>query len=341
MRRLLLVFLVATACGGKQKSTTPPPPLPEESKAQEKPVEPPKEQAKKEEEPPLPKGPVDVPIPAGTVTVKLVKAGSGKKAPLKLAPKAGDKQSLQLAVDFSGKQTMPAELGGGTEAQINPTVIFNADLEAKEVAADGATKFQMTINGVDSKDVAGAKNTADEVKKEFASLAGWTVLGAVNPNGSTSDMTIHIEKPDRSTPNGLEILGISLMPIWPVFPTEPIGAGAKWTVTRTAKLMGKLDVTNTTDYELVSKKSKVWTLKGTTKVTGTDQEFGDEGKKAKFGGIAGSGSSEATISEGALLPTAKHSTKTDFTATVDAPEAPSKSIALVFHLEQTNAVTPK
>ncbi|HEX5060485.1 MAG TPA: hypothetical protein VFV99_14055 [Kofleriaceae bacterium] len=341
MRRLLLVFLVATACGGKQKSTTPPPPLPEESKAQEKPAEPPKQAEKAPEEPPLPKGPVDVPVPSGTVTVKLIKAGSGKKVPLKLAPKAGDKQAIELAVDFSGKQTMPPELGGQTESQVNPTVIFNADVEAKEVGADGATKFEMTIKGVDAKDVAGAKNTGEEVKKEFGSLAGWTVLGAVNPNGSTSDLTIHIEKPDRATQSGLEILGISLMPIWPVFPTEPIGPGAKWTVTRTSKLMGKLDVTNTTDYELVSKKGKVWTLKGTTKVTGTDQEFGDEGKKAKFGGIAGTGSTEATYNDGALLPTAKHSTKTDFTATVDAPEAPSKTIALVFHLEQTNAVTPK
>jgi len=339
MRRLLFVFLVAAACGGKQKSTTPPPPLPE-TKAEPKPVEPPKEEPK-EAEAPVPKGPVDVRLPSGTVTVKLIKAGSGKKVPLKLAPKAGDKQSLELAVDFSGKQTLPPELGGATEAQINPTVIFLADVEAKEVGADGATKFQMTISGVDSKDVAGAKNTSAEVKQQFGSLAGWTVLGAVNPNGSTSDLTIHIEKPDQATPSGMEILGISLMPIWPVFPSEAIGAGAKWTVTRTAKLMGKLDVTHTTDYELVSKKGKAWTLKGTTKVTGAEQEFGEDGKKAKFGGIAGTGSTEATYNDGALLPTAKHSTKTDFTATVDAPEAPSKSIALVFHLEQTNAVTPK
>lgn len=341
MRRSLFVIVVAlAACGGKQKSTTPPPPLPE-PKAEAKP-EPPKEEPK-EEAPAIPKGPLEVTLPQGQVTVKLVSAGKGKKAPLKLAPKAGDKQSMELAFDFSGKQTMSPELAPPTE-QINPTVVLLADVEAKEVGADGATKFQLTINGVDARDVAGAKNTGAEVKEELGTLAGTTINGAVNANGSTSDLTVRVEKPDQRTFGAMEILGMSLMPMWPVFPTEAIGPGAKWTVTRTVKLMGRLDVTHTTDYQLVAKKGKAWTLKGTTKITGAEQELGSEKEKAKFGGIGGSGSTEATVNEGALLAQTKQSVKTDFTATteapVDGPDKPLKPIALMFHLEQTNVLTP-
>jgi hypothetical protein len=131
MRRSLLPFLIAAAaCGGKQKSTTPPPPLPE-TKAEAKPAEPPKEEKPKEEKPPVPAGPVELTFEAPKVTVKLVNAGKGKKAALKLAPKAGDKQSLDLTLDFAGKQELPPEYGGKVE-QVTPTIVLSTAIEAKE-----------------------------------------------------------------------------------------------------------------------------------------------------------------------------------------------------------------
>src|SRR5262245_40042653 len=110
MRRSLIVFLVAAACGGgSKKSTTPPPPLPEPT-AQAKPE--PKEEPKEAEKPQVPAGPVEITLPAPKVTVKLVSPGKGKKIPLKHTSKAGDKQVIELTMDFAGKQTAPPELGG-------------------------------------------------------------------------------------------------------------------------------------------------------------------------------------------------------------------------------------
>jgi hypothetical protein len=328
MRRLLCVFLVAAACGGSKKSTTPPPPLPE-PKAEAKP-EPPKEEAKPAE-PPVPQGPVELTLPAPKVTVKLVNGGKGKKAPLKLAAKAGDKQSVELTLDFSGKQTV-----AGTEtADVAPTVVLLADVEAKEVGTDGTTKFQLTISGIDARDVAGARNTGAEFKEELKSLTGATIAGAVNANGSISDLVLRVEKPDAKTLGAMELVGMSLMPMWPILPTEAIAPGAKWQVTQTAKVAGRLEVTHTIDYQLISKKGKAWAIKGSTKVSGTDQEI----EKAKFGSISGSGSSEATINEGALLPLTKQSVKTDFVANVE-PQ-PNQKVSLSFHLEQANGITPK
>jgi hypothetical protein len=338
MRRSLFLVLVAVAaCGGKQKSTTPPPPLPEPKTAEAKPAEPAKQEPK-EAQPQVPTGPVELTLPAPKVTVKLVSPGKGKKAPLKLTSKAGDKQVVELTLDFAGEQQFPAELGG-TSKQVAPTVVLVADVEAKEVATDGATKFQMTISGVDARDVPGAKSTGAEFKEELTSLNGATIHGAVNANGAISDLTFRVEKPDQRTAGAMDLVGMSLMPMWPVLPAEAIGPGAKWTVTQTAKVAGQLEVTHTTDYQLVSKKGKEWMIKGTTKVTGAEQQIGDGVQKATFGGISGSGSKEATIAEGALLPSAKQSVKTDFTAT--AEPAPNQKVSLVFHLEQTNGITPK
>jgi hypothetical protein len=332
MRRSLFVILVAAAaCGGKQKSTTPPPPLPEP--VAEKKPEPPKPEPE-EPKPQIPQGPVSLKLEAPKVTVKLVNAGKGKKAAFKMTSKAGDKQAVELTMDFAGKQTAPPELGGSSE-QVAPTVVLLADVEAKEVATDGATKFHMTISGVDARDVPGAKTPGAEFKNELLSLTGATIAGAVNANGSMSDLTLTVEKPDQNTLGAMGLLKLSLMPIWPVLPKEAIGPGAKWQVAVTTKVADRLEVTQTTDYQLVSKKGKTWTIKGTTKVTGTEQDI--EG--AKFGGIGGTGTTEATINEGALLPAAKQSVKTDFTAT--AEPQPNQKVSLVFHLEQSNAVTPK
>lgn len=334
MRHLLFATLIAAAaCGGKQKSTTPPPPLPEPQVAEQKPAEPPKEEAK-EPEPQVPEGPLALTLPAPEVTVKLVSPGKGKKAPLKLATKAGDKQAIELTMDFAGKQTAPPELGGSSE-QVAPTVVLLADVETKEVGSDGATKFLMTISGVDARDMPGAKTPGAEFKQELLSLTGATIDGAVNPNGSTSDLTLRVEKPDKNTAGAMGLLKLSLMPMWPVLPSEAIAPGAKWTVTQTAKVADRLEVTQTTNYQLVSKKGKAWKIKGTTTVTGAEQDI--EG--AKFGSIGGSGTSEVTISEGMLLPLAKHTVKTDFTAT--AEPAPNQKVSLVFHLEQANGITPK
>jgi hypothetical protein len=337
MRRSFFVILVAAAaCGGKQKSTQPPPPLPEPV-AEKKPVEPPKEEPK-EVKPQIPQGPVELTLPAPKVTVKLVTPGKGKKAAFKVTTKAGDKQAIELTMDFAGKQTAPPELGGPSE-QVAPTVVLLADVESKEVATDGATKFNMTISGVDARDVPGSKTPGAVFKSELQTLVGATIQGAVNSNGSTGDLTLRVEKPDQSTQGVMELLRLSLMPIWPVLPTEAIAPGAKWQVAITTKVAGRLEVTQTTDYQLVSKKGKVWTVKGTTKVAGVEQVIGEGQEKATFGGISGTGSHEVTVNEGALLPTAKQSVKTDFTAT--AEPAPNQKVSLLFHLEQANAVTPK
>jgi hypothetical protein len=332
--------LVAAGCGGgSHKSTTPPPPLPEtkaeatpppEAKAEEKPAP-----------PPAPTGPVEVTLAAPKSTVKLVNAGKGKKEVLKLTPKAGDKQPVEIAMDFAGKQIMPQELGG-TQESIAPTVVLGGQLETKDVGADG-TSFQVTIDSVDAKEVTGSKTPAAEFKSHLASLNGMTIAGNVATNGSTGDLKLRVEKPDPSAKEALDLIHLSLLPMWPVLPTEPVAPGAKWTVTTMQKLADQVDVTQTTDYQLVSHKGNDWVVKGTTKITGADQELPTQGAKMKVGKIVGSGTTDATISAGSLSPASKQTLETSFEATItgQGQDGKEQTISLKFELKQGNAVTSK
>ena len=120
---LFAIVLALAACGGKQK-TVDPVPLPPE----------PKEEAKKEpepkpaepEKPAVPEGPMVLTLEAAQPTVKLVSGGKGKKVALKVAPKEGAKQTVEVALDFQGGQDGPAEAGGKVD-QIAPTVVLAAD----------------------------------------------------------------------------------------------------------------------------------------------------------------------------------------------------------------------
>ena len=92
-------------------------------------------------------------------------------------------------------------------------------------------------------------------------------------------------------------------------PTQPLGVGAKWQSTTATRLADKLAVTQVTDYELVGHDGPAWRIRGTTRITGKDQDI--EGAKASD--ISGAGTSETTITEGALYPAHKASLQTRFT----------------------------
>ena len=211
-----------------------------------------------------------------------------------------------------------------------------ADVETKEVAADGSAKFRVTVSGVDARDIAGAKTPGADFKKDLASLTGATIEGTVGAERlNDADLKMRVEKPDEHT---LGAIGSHQA----VADADLAGAADRADRARREvdghdeqKVADQLEVTQTTDFQLVSTKGKDWTIKGTTKVTGTEQDI--EG--AKFGGIAGEGSTEATLNQGSLLPAAKQQVKTDFTAT--AEPQPNQKVSLNFHLEQGNTVTPK
>jgi len=330
-RSFFVILLAAAACGGKQKSSTPPPPLPEEPKPEEAKVEP-KEEPKEPEKPQVPQGPIDLTLAAPKVTVKLVNAGKGKKAALKIVAKTGTKQQVELAIDFRGKST---GLGAPDQEDVFPTFVLNGEAEVKAVDKDGNAEYTLTVTGTDARDVAGQKFTNDQAKQVAAGLGGLTIAGTINTNGSASDMKLRIEKPGAASVGALGFMTVAY-PVFPVLPKEPVGVGAKWQVESAVKVAEQLDVTQTTEYEVVSHKGSTWTIKGTTKVSGPDQALG--GLKATK--IQGGGAIEATLVDGVLYPTMKSNVQTAFTVSGTDPDS-QKTVEGTLDLKHSATITPK
>lgn len=325
MSRLTILALVfAAACGGK---STPPPttPLPEDKPAE--PVAKPEETEKPAEPPKV--EPIEIAINAPDVTVKLVKAGTGKKARLAYAAgKGGEKVPVEIAFDIGQKATAAQ----GSEEMITPTIVLLTDAET--TAADEKTiGYTFSLKGIDARDVPNQnpKMTAQAIKDQIGTLTGLTISGKVGTNGVASGATaIRIEKGDAAGKQVVDLVRQAL-PSWPALPAEPVGVGAKWTATSKASLMGKLELTQETTYELVSRKGNVSTIKGTTKISGTDADLDG----SKISGIKGTGVTEATLTEG-QFPSFKSNVETGFTVT-----DPAKNESLTLGVKVGSAVTPK
>jgi len=324
MSRLPLILAVAAACGG---SSTPPPtaPLPPDTKQAAKPTTPPPEAdsvAKSTDiKPPAPAGPVEIKIPAPQTTVKIVTDGKGKKAQLRYTPKAGAKQSVEVAMDFAGKQD--------TDEQIVPTIVLIGEAETRNVDKDGGAEYTLTVTGTDARAVTGSAVPADQLKSVLGALNGLTIAGKRGANGAAGELTMRIEHPPEHAGDALGLIR-ETFPALPVLPNQPLGVGAKWQSTTIGKLADKLDITQVTDYELISHDGATWKIKGTTKVSGKDQDI----ENAKISSISGTGTSETTISDGVLYPTHKASLETQFKA-ADAQKSSQ------FSIKVGGAVTPK
>jgi hypothetical protein len=321
MNRLSLFLLVAAACGGASKPapTTPIPDDPKTAAAAPAPAPEPAPAAPPAPPPPAP--PLDVKIPAQQTTVKLVTPGKGKKEAIRYALKAGGKQSVELALDFSGKQD--------TEEHTVPTIVLAADAETKAVK-DGTAEYTFTVTGTDARaNAAAADIPLDKFRQVLGVLVGLQVNGSFGASGTAGDVTLHMEHPPRGFEQALELIRVTL-PRVPSLPTEAVGVGAKWQATTAAKVADRLDVTQTTDYELVAHKGTTWTIKGTTKVVGKEQSI----ETAKVSGIAGTGTTEATIDSSQIYPTVKSTLETEFTAS-------DKDKSAKYAIKVGSAVTPK
>ncbi|HLL22625.1 MAG TPA: hypothetical protein VK427_10855 [Kofleriaceae bacterium] len=319
MKRVSLLFVASlVACGGgksKQQNLAPLPEPPAEAKAEPKPEPAP--------EPPKQLPPLEVKVELPAVTVKLVNGGKGKKAALKYTAKAGTKQAVEVVMSFA--QT--ASVDGQSDSQVVPTIVLTGEAETKAVDANGRAEYTFAVASTDARDVQGAAVPVDKFKTALASLAGLVISGAVDPNGVSTETTMRIEKPDPLSTGALDLVKVTL-PGWPVLPKEPVGVGAKWqttanTVLRAAPGDKGIEMTHVTTYELVSRKGTTSTIKSKTTVSGKDQEY-NGGKISK---INGTGTSQITLEDGVLYPTAKSAIETNLTASEK-----EKSMQLAFKI---------
>lgn len=323
MNRVSLVLVASlVACGGSKSKPQNLAPLPDEKPAETAKVEP-KPAEEPPAPPPAPLPPLEVKVEVPAVTVKLVSAGKGKKAPLKYTAKPGTKQQVEVVMNFA--QT--ASVDGQSDSQVVPTIVIAGEAETKAVDDSGKAEYALAVATTDAREVAGSAVPVEQFKIALASLSGLVITGSVDATGAASETMLRIEKPDRLSAGALDLIKITL-PAWPVFPKEPIGIGAKWRTTSNNTLRAApgdkgIEMTHVTDYELVSHVGSTWTIKSKTTVTGKDQEY----KGGKISKIAGTGTAEIKLDDGLLYPTSTSAIETSLTASEG-----DKSMQLAFKI---------
>ncbi len=330
MRGTLLVVLAA-ACAHAQQTANPPPLPPDQGSAADEDgsgsgsavaaVTPP---PKPEPPQPPPKVPHDAALPAPVPTLKLVSAGAGKKTKLVIAGVAGAKQGVDVAIDFGARQ--------GSADQTLPAIVLHGDLEV--LAAGAANTYKLTAAQVEAKDVPN-ETRPPQFDQAVAALAGLVITGDVAANGTPGAIKIHHDAADLNTSGIIEaVIAPGFLSPWPVLPDQPIGPGAKWTVTTPRKFRDRLEYIETTDYELVSAGKGGMEIKAASKLAGPEQELDG----AKVTAVSGSGTYHVTMTNG-LLGTSHADIKLGFTAS--APQGPGANETLTFEFRFSSDITPR
>lgn len=158
--------------------------------------------------------------PGPAPTVELLEAGQGAKRVLAYAP------SLEPAVvDVTRSDSATTAVAGG-EPQTNRTPAQTLTVEGRsEPDVDGAQRATVTAREFTS---------VDELRAaQYATAPGFTVTWIRSANGIVS--AISLEAPADATDAaraGVEITANAVSDATVAWPTEPIGVGARWTVTR-------------------------------------------------------------------------------------------------------------
>lgn len=326
MNRLGLLGLVASALVACSHPSPQPPvsPLPAD-----KPAEP---VAKSDAPPPAPPpeppklAPHDTTIDAPITTVKLGAPGKGKRVVAKIAPVAGGKTPIELHVDFTATQN--------GQTQPTPTLVLRGDAEAVTVDKDG-TQYKLTVTATDTHYAAGVAKVP-QLEAGLAGTVGMTMSGSVAGNGAAGKLALHHDAASPVSAELMELFKVTWMPLWPTLPTEAVAPGAKWQAVSTFKLAGQIDVTETVDYELVAYKDKTWTIKGVAKLAGKEQTL--EG--APVSDISGTGTLDATLVDGALIPTVHGKLAAKFNVTPPGQQKLEFSLVLGNDIGAVDGATP-
>lgn len=178
--------------------------------------------------------------------VKLISAGMEPRKELRIHPKSGDKQTLEMTT----KTTM--DMGTG-QAMKMPATKMTMDVTVKNVAANGDISYEAVMGNVEVLDEPGAlPQVVESMKTALNGMNGLSMTGVMSDHGIPKSLDIKI--PAGAAPQmrqTMEQMKESMASMSSPFPVEAVGVGAKWEVKRPLKTQG-MTIDQTATYELKS-----------------------------------------------------------------------------------------
>lgn len=173
---------------------------------------------------------------AAATQVKLIQAGSEPHKPLRLHPKAGDKQTVTMTMKLS-VETQAA--GTALPAMKLPEMKMVMDVTVNSVSPEGDISYGLTLSDVSIAEDAAGSPLAEAMKSSMGGLKGATGAGTLSSRGIVKSSQMNIPaSADPKIKQAADQLKDSLGHLVPVLPEEPVGPGASWEVKMPIKSEG-------------------------------------------------------------------------------------------------------
>lgn len=178
--------------------------------------------------------------------VELIEEGAEPRRLLRYDVAPGARERLVLAV--TGGKKIDVD-GLGPIERNDPPWELDADVVVEKIDEVGDVHFLWRVGRCALCDGAGDDLAA--LDREMANVEGFTVRGRASTQGIVHSVAFPEPKDlDFAARTMLEGLQIALNDFCTPLPTEPVGIGARWAVTRTTRQFG-MRMVETTEYELV------------------------------------------------------------------------------------------
>lgn len=176
----------------------------------------------------------DEPAPAASAmpTVKLLNAGTGPMATLRLVPNKGDKQSVVMTMTMD----MEMSVGGMAQPSVKlPPMLMTLDIEVTEVTADRDVRYVFHLSQTDvGEDPAVMAEVSAMVKAQLQQAVGMKGKVLITDRGLTKEADLEFPPGlDPQTRQMLQGMKQSLNQLSAPLPEEAVGQGASWEVSTT------------------------------------------------------------------------------------------------------------
>ncbi len=240
---------------------------------------------------------------SSTTQVKVLEAGAEPRQVLRLHPKAGDHQVLNLIMNISMEMK-----AGQTEipAVKLPTMQTALEATVKNVADDGEITFDMVTGDASVADDPGAiPQVVDALKAAFANFKGISGTGKISNRGLSKG--VEMKEPPGANPQlrqFIDQMKEAFSRFTAPLPEEAVGAGARWESRLPMKEQGMV-LDQTTVYEIASLEADRLTTKSTVTQRAANQVIDNPampGMKAELTRLTGQGKGEVISDLTRILP---------------------------------------
>jgi hypothetical protein len=237
------------------------------------------------------------------VKIKLLEPGGEPRQVLRLHPKAGDKQTLNMTL----KMTMGMKLGEMENPPMKlPAMVMTMEVTVKDVSPQGDISSELVMTDASVADEPGVlPQVAETMKSSLGNLKGLTGTGLTSNRGVNKGTEINLPAgADPQVRQAMDQMKDSVANLSSPLPEEAIGAGAKWEVTMPLKSQG-MSINQTTTYELVSLKEDHLNTKVSINQTAPKQKVQSPtmpNLKLDLLKMSGTGTGELSFNLAQLLP---------------------------------------